>query len=53
MADITVLDLSKEYDIDASKFYSMGKSTLFDGCHVSGDVVSTYVDGKKVYPFNI
>ncbi|MDO4438377.1 MAG: dihydroorotase [Eubacteriales bacterium] len=53
VADITVLDLNKEYDIDASKFYSMGKSTLFDGCHVAGEVVSTYVDGKKVYPFNI
>ena len=48
-ADICVLDLNKEYDIDSSTFFSMGKSTLFDGQRVWGEVVMNFVKGEKVF----
>lgn len=52
LADLAVLDLKKEYRIDSSTFYSMGKSTLFDGAVVCGEVKETWVGGKRVYPFS-
>ncbi len=48
-ADLTVLDLGKRFRVDSSGFYSMGRSTLFDGMELQGQVVSTYVGGRKVY----
>lgn len=51
LADLTALDLHKECIIDSSSFYSMGKSTLFDGARVQGEVRGTWIAGKKVYPF--
>ena len=48
-ADITVLDLEKEYTIDSRSFLSMGKATPFDGWKVRGEVVMTLKDGKAVY----
>ena len=51
LADLAVVSLNQEYRIDASRFYSMGRSTLFDGQTVAGTVKETYVGGKRVYPF--
>ena len=48
-ADITVLDLEKEYNIDSRSFLSMGKATPFDGWKVRGEVVMTMKDGRAVY----
>ena len=47
-ADITVIDLDKEYSIDSRSFLSMGKATPFDGWKVRGEVVMTLKDGKAV-----
>lgn len=51
-ADLTVLDLNAAYRIDAANFYSMGRSTLFDGAEVCGIVKETWVGGRRVYPFS-
>lgn len=47
-ADITVLDLEKEYVIDSNKFLSKGRNTPFDGWKVKGMPVMTIVGGKIV-----
>ena len=48
-ADITVVDLASEYEIDKNEFVSMGKNTPFDGRKVKGKVMYTVVSGKMVY----
>ncbi len=48
-ADLAVIDLNPVYKVDSQKFYSMGKSTLFDGMEVQGEVAATYVGGKLIY----
>ncbi len=48
-ADITVMDLAKRWRVDPAKFYSMGRSTLFAGQEVQGEVAATYVGGRCVY----
>lgn len=48
VADLVVLDLNQEENIDASKFVSMGKNTPFHGKRVKGKVLYTLVDGNVV-----
>ncbi|HAT02909.1 MAG TPA: dihydroorotase [Oribacterium sp.] len=48
-ADLTVLDLTKRWTVDSSRFFSMGRSTLFQGMELVGEPVMTFVDGKPVY----
>ncbi len=48
-ADFVIMDLNRAYKVDPEKFFSMGKSTLFDGMEVQGEIVSTYVSGVKIY----
>ena len=48
-ADIAVLDISEEYEIDSSKFLSKGKSTPFEGMKVFGKCDLTIAKGKIVY----
>lgn len=48
-ANLTVLQLGSDGYVDSSKFYSMGKSTPFDGCKISSKVVYTLVNGNCVY----
>lgn len=48
-ADITILDLNREYEIDPTKFLSKGRNTPFAGKRVSGAVCYTIVDGSIVY----
>ncbi len=48
-ADLTVFDLDAGYEIDSSKFKSMGKATPFEGREVFGRCVMTIVDGNIVW----
>lgn len=48
-ADFCVVDLDAEYTIDSEKFYSMGKSTPFEGYKVKGKVIHTYHKGQKIF----
>lgn len=45
-ADLTLVDLNRDYVIDSSEFYSKGKNTPFNGLKVSGFVDSVIVDGQ-------
>lgn len=47
-ADITVLDLEKEWTVDSSEFYTRGKFTPFEGKQCKGKAVATIVGGKIV-----
>lgn len=49
LADVTLVDVDKEYKIDAKNFKSKGKNTPFDGWKVKGKVVKTIVEGKVKY----
>lgn len=48
-ADITIIDLEKSYNIDASSFSSLGRNTPFDGMQVKGEAVMTIVGGEIVW----
>ena len=48
-ADIVLLDTEKQWIVDSSKFFSMGRITMFDGCDMQGDVAMTLHRGKIVY----
>lgn len=48
-ADLTIIDLEKEWVIEKEKFLSKGKNTPFDRWNVSGSVMLTMVDGEVVY----
>lgn len=47
-ADITILDLDREWTVDSEKFYTRGKVTPFNGKHCKGMAVATMVDGRFV-----
>lgn len=49
VADITIIDLDKEMEINSTQFLSKGKNTPFNGYRVAGWPVMTLVDGKVVY----
>ena len=46
VADITILDLDKEFTIDKNEFKSKSRNTPFDGMAVKGKAVGTIVDGR-------
>lgn len=48
-ADLTVYDLNENYNIDSSKFVSMGKATPFDGNNVYGKCKMTICNGDIVF----
>ncbi|MDK2807890.1 MAG: dihydroorotase [Clostridiales bacterium] len=48
-ADLVIADPKREYKIQADSFVSKGKNTPFEGHHVFGTVLMTFVDGKIVY----
>lgn len=48
-ADLTVVDLSQEYRIDSSRFYSKAKYSPFDGYKVKGKAIKTFVNGQLVF----
>ena len=47
-ADITILDLDKEWTVDSKKFYTVGKVTPFEGKQCKGKAVATVVAGRFV-----
>ena len=49
IADLTLIDINKQYNIDSDTFLSKGKSTPFDGYSVQGKTIFTMVNGKIVY----
>ncbi|WP_168198321.1 dihydroorotase [Crassaminicella thermophila] len=48
-ADITIIDLEKEWIVDKNKFYSKAKNTPFDGYKLKGKAIMTIVDGEFRY----
>ncbi|SET30863.1 dihydroorotase [Oceanobacillus limi] len=49
IADVTLVDLTKESKIDKDTFYSKGKNTPFHNWEVIGSPVLTISEGKIVY----
>jgi dihydroorotase len=49
LADITILDLEREWVVDPSRFASKGKNTPLAGLRLRGQVVATLSGGKVVY----
>ena len=50
--DFTVWDLGAEYEIDPSKFLSLGRATPFCGMRVRGECALTVCGGRAVYKNN-
>lgn len=48
-ADITIIDLDKEWKVDKNKLHSKGKNTPFHGWDLKGKAVTTIVAGKIVW----
>ena len=51
-ADLVLIDLNHEWEIDSQKFFSKSKNSPFDGFKVKGRAVLTTVAGKIVYKIN-
>ena len=49
LGDVTIIDLNKEWTVDATRFRSKSHNTPFNGCHLKGKAVATVVGGKVVY----
>ena len=49
MANLTLLDLDKEWTVDTSLFKSKGKSTPYDGMTLTGAPVATVSNGELVF----
>lgn len=47
VADITVLDANRTFTVDPQAFYSMGKSSPFEGKVLTGAVTATFVAGQQ------
>jgi dihydroorotase len=47
-ADLTVVDLKTEFEIDSSRFYSKAKYSPFDGWKMEGQAVKTFVAGQLI-----
>jgi dihydroorotase len=49
IADITIIDLEREYIVDSDEFCSLGRNTPFEGWKLRGKAVLTMVGGKVVF----
>lgn len=49
VADLTLIDINTEWEIQSSEFSSKSKNSPFDGYKVKGRAVRTIVDGKTVF----
>jgi len=47
-ADLVVVDMKREHEIDSSVFFSKAKYSPFDGWNVKGKPVKTFVNGELV-----
>ncbi len=48
-ADLTVVDMQKEYVVESKKFQSKAKYSPYEGMKLKGDVLMTIVNGKIRY----
>jgi dihydroorotase len=48
-ADVTVIDLEKDFKVDANTFCSRSRNTPFNGWQLKGRAILTMVGGKAVY----
>ena len=48
-ADLVVFDSNSEWEVNPELFWSKGHNTPYAGKVLKGQVVTTIVDGKKVY----
>ena len=48
-ADLTLIDLNREYTLDKNEFLSKSKNTPFHGETLQSDIAITIADGKIVY----
>ncbi len=48
-ADVTVIDLNREWTVDAGAFASKGRNCPFNGWTLTGKAVMTVADGKVVW----
>lgn len=48
VADITILDINKEWTVDSKKFYTRGKHTPYEAKNLKGKAVATIVNGNFV-----
>lgn len=48
-ADLTLVDLNREWTVDPDKFLTLGRATPFEGCRLQGDVLMTVSDGCVAY----
>ncbi|QZY53800.1 dihydroorotase [Crassaminicella profunda] len=48
-ADITIIDLEKEWVVDKDRFYSKARNTPFDGRKLKGKAVMTIISGETKY----
>ncbi len=51
-ADLTIIDLESQFEIDPAAFVSKCKNTPFGGMQVKGEAFLTMVDGRIVYQKN-
>ena len=49
IANVTIIDPTKEWVVDVNKFVSMGKNSPLDGVKLTGKVVATIYQGNLVY----
>lgn len=47
-ADVTIIDLTKKWKVDANRFYSKGRNCPFDGWELQGKAVITIVKGQII-----
>ncbi|AGB40875.1 dihydroorotase, multifunctional complex type [Halobacteroides halobius DSM 5150] len=52
VADLTVIDLEDQWQVNPTKFLSKGQNTPFAGYKLQGKTVMTIVDGEVVYSIN-
>jgi len=50
-ADITVLDLNRDFTLNCDEFYSLARNCPFRGWQGKGVVAYTFVDGRMVYDY--
>jgi dihydroorotase len=48
-ANITILNLEREWIVNSSKFASKGKNTPYDGDEFKGKVMATIANGRIAY----
>ncbi len=51
-ADFTLVDPALDWTVDPSAFASKGRNSPFAGWKLRGRVTSTYVGGRRVFPFH-